>query len=186
MLFTIVEDFGKTLGESWSSYLEWRGIPFEHFDSLDGILRPSLFTPETAEDWDHVVHEDFMISYITDLTYARKVHSSLGTGSIVGFSYSDHEETNEGFLGYEIIDGSCNVSLITNWGNDFEIVNQALAPNALVPTLSQIENIHRHLLANHGDDNHVMGCRIISVYSTAHMPDALQETLAGKTPITPH
>jgi hypothetical protein len=168
MLFTIVEDFGKTLGESWSSYLEWRGVSLERFDSLDGMLRPSLFTPETVEDWGHVVA-------------ARKVHFSLGTGVIVGFSYSDHEEINERFLGYDIIDGWCDVSLLTNRGNDFEIVNQAL-----VPTLSQIENIHRHLLANHGDDNPVMGCRIISVYSTAHMPDALQETLAGKTPITPH
>ena len=54
MLFTIVEDFGVADGESWSSYIEWRGIQFDRFDSLDGILRPSLFTPETEEDWAHV------------------------------------------------------------------------------------------------------------------------------------
>lgn len=186
MLFTIVEDFGKTSGEAWSSYLEWRGIPFERFDSLDGILRPDLFTPETAEDWDHVVHENLMIGYITDLAYARRIHSSLGTGSLVGFSYSDHQDTTEDFLGYDIIDGTCNVSLFTNWGNDVEIINQALAPNAPVPALSQIDIIHRYLLSNYGDDNHVKDCRVTSVYSTAHMTEVSQGTATNHDRITPH
>ena len=169
MLFTIIEDFGVANGEKWTDYLEWRCMHFERFDSLDGILRSSLFTPESTEDWDHVVHENFMITYLTDFNYARDLHARIGAGSLIGFTYSDHDELDEGFLGYDIIDGYCAVSLLTNWGNDVEIVNGALGSNALIPTLAQVESIHQFLTSNHGDDNHVEGCRIVSVYSTRNL-----------------
>ena len=110
-----------------------------------------------------------MLSYLTDFDYALQTHVRIGKGSLVGFAYSDHDETIEGFLGYDIIDGYCDVSLLTNWGNDVEIVNRSLGSNALVPTLAQAESIHKFLTSNHGDDNHVEGSRIISVYSTGHL-----------------
>ena len=166
MLFTIIENFGVADGDAWTSYLEWRGVHFDRFDSLDGILRKSLFTPESDEDWKHVVCEDFMLSYLTDFDYAHQKHAQIGSGSLMGLSHSEHDETDEGFLGYDLIDGYCDVSLLTNWGNDVEIVNRALGSNALVPTLAQIESIYEFLTTNHGDDNHVEGCRIASVYST--------------------
>ncbi len=42
MLFTIVEPFSASDGEKWEIYCEWRGMKFERFDSIDGILRPNL------------------------------------------------------------------------------------------------------------------------------------------------
>jgi hypothetical protein len=169
MLFTIVENFGVADGEPWSSYIEWRGIHFDRFDSLDGILRKSLFTPESEEDWSHVVCENFKLSYLTDFSHAHQTHVRMGIGSLMGFAYTEHDEANEGFLGYDIIDRFCDVSLLTNWGNDVEIVNHAIGSNALVPTLAQVERIHEFLTSNHGDDNHVKDCRIVSVYSTGHL-----------------
>ena len=170
-LFTIVEDFGPSDGEAWTHYLEWRSIHFERFDSLDGMLRQSLFTPESIDDWDHVVCRNFMVSYLKDFDYAQQVQLRIGAGSLMGFSYSEHDESDEGFLGYDIIDGYCDISLLTNWGNDVEMVNRALGSNALVPTLGQVESIHAFLTSHHGDDNHVKDCRVISVYSTHPMRD---------------
>lgn len=175
MLFTIVEDFGVADGDAWTSYLEWRGIHFERFDSLDGMLRKSLFTPESPEDWKHVVCENFMLSYLTDFDYAYQMHALIGTGSLLGFSYSGHDEKNEGFLGYDIIDGYCDVSLLTNWGNDVSIVNIALGSNALVPTIDQVQKIHDYLNSHHSDDDHVKGSRIVSVYSTDHLQKISQK-----------
>jgi hypothetical protein len=169
MLFTIIEDFGVSDGEAWTRYLEWRGVHFERFDSLDGILRKRLFTPESAEDWKHVACENFMLNYLTDFDYARQMHAQIGAGSLMGLSYSEHDETNMGFLGYDIIDGYCDVSLLTNWGNDVEVVNRSLGSNALVPTLALVQRIHEFLTSHHGDDSHVDGCQIVSVYSTRHL-----------------
>jgi hypothetical protein len=92
-----------------------------------------------------------MLSYLTDFDYAHQTHIRIGSGSLIGFAYSEHDETNEGFLGYDIIDGYSDVSLLTNWGNDeVEIVNRALGSNALVPTLAQVVSIHEFLTSSHG------------------------------------
>ena len=72
MLYTIVEPFGPESGESWSAYIRWRGIPFSRFDSIDGILRPNLFTDPRDEDWQYIVNENFMLHLITDQDYAEK------------------------------------------------------------------------------------------------------------------
>ena len=92
-----------------------------------------------------------MLSYLTDFDYAHQTHIRIGSGSLIGFAYSEHDETNEGFLGCDIIDGYSDVSLLTNWGNDeVEIVNRALGSNALVPTLAQVVSIHEFLTSSHG------------------------------------
>ena len=173
MLFAIVEDFGPAEQEAWTNYLEWRGIQFERFDSLDGILRKSLFSPESDEDWQHIVCESFMLSYLTDFDYAHQTHCRIGSGRLVGLRYSEHDETNEGFLGYDILDRCCDVSLLTNWGNDVEVVNRSLGSNALVPTLAKVESIHQYLTSHHAEDGHVIGCRIVSVYSTGHLKNRI-------------
>jgi len=165
MLYTIVESFGHAGDDSWKNYLEWRGLNFKRFDSLDGMLRPSLFTPETVDDWDHVVCDNFMIDFMNDRDFAQRAHSRIGAGDLVGFTYEDHDQEDPGFLGYDIIDGYSDISLITNWGNDVEIINRALASNALLATIDDANRIHDYLINNHAKDPHVEDCKIISIYS---------------------
>jgi hypothetical protein len=47
MLYSIVESFSPLSGDAWDKYCNWRGLRFERFDSIDGLLRPSLFDPKT-------------------------------------------------------------------------------------------------------------------------------------------
>ena len=166
-LFTIIESFGPPQGASWSYYIEWRGLSFDRFDSIDAILRPSLFTPESEEDWKHVSLESCMTHLITDYEYAAQKRSQMQRGDIVGLRYDDHDESDAAFLGYDLIDGSLDVSLLTNWGNDMASINRALGPNALVQSFSVVQSIQNHLLSTCIDDGHVDGCRIVSIYGTA-------------------
>lgn len=170
-LYTIIESFGPDDGDKWTRYCEWRGLDFEGFDSIDGILRPNLFTPSDDMDWDHVVNEDFMIHFFTDLPYARQKHKSLGRGALVCFSFDSHDEGSPDFLGYDLIDPVCDVSLLTNWGNDKDIVNQAIGPRGLIRDFECISAIREHLLAAHPTDDHVKSCRIVSIYTTDHAGD---------------
>jgi len=160
MLFTLIEPFGPLSGEAWTSYLRWRGRPFARFDSIDGILRPALFRPVTAADWAQTI----IPHYFSDLTYARKKQSDLGLGDLVGLDFETHDESHPDFLGFDLIDGHDHVSLLTNWGNDVDLINQALSPAALIPTLLQIRAIQEELVNHHGEDGHVIGCRIVSLY----------------------
>lgn len=164
MLFTIVESFSPNDGDRWQSYCQWRGLAFKRFDSIDGILRPSLFDDPTGEDWHHVVNEDFKLHLITDYDYAVQKHREMSQGDLVGLKFSEHDESNPRFLGFDLIDGYCDVSLLTNWGNDVDSINHSLSSNALVLSYQIIEAIQQELLRANGNDAHVEGCQIVSIY----------------------
>lgn len=166
MLYTIVEPFSVADGQKWASYCEWRGLTFERFDSIDGILRPNLFDTPEDSDWEHIVNENFMLHLITDFSHAMHKHAQIGRGDIVGLRFENHDAEDEGFLGFDIIDGYCDVSLLTNWGNDVEIINNSVAPNALILDLTAAQDILHTLQNDWGDDPHVKGCRIVSIYQT--------------------
>jgi hypothetical protein len=164
MLFTLVESFSPQDGERWAGYCAWRGIAFERFDSIDRILRPSLFSPKDGADWSHVVKEDFMIDIITDRSFAVEKLRRIGKGDIVGITFEDHDEHDPRFLGYDLIDGCCSVSLFTNWGNDHEMINRSLAANGLVCSFSVANSIRDELIKTASGDGHVNGCRVIAIY----------------------
>lgn len=165
MLFAVVQPFSPACGEGWKGYCSWRGITFDRFDSVDRILRPSLFSPNTAADWEHVIAADFRTHLIKDYDYALEARQRIGRGDIVGLRFEDHDERHPGFAGYDIIDGYCSVSLLTNWGNDIACINEALSPNALVRCLETARRIHQELLQKHASDAHVEGSQIVSVYN---------------------
>ena len=165
MLFTIIESFSPNDGDRWTSYCKWRGLTFTKFDSIDGILRPTLFNaPTKDEDWNHVVNEDFKLHLITDYEYAVKKHNEIGKGDLVGLKFDKHNESDSCFLGFDLIDRYCDVSLLTNWGNDVEIINRSLSPSGLVLSRQLINEIQEELLRTSGDDSHVKGCQIVSIY----------------------
>ena len=61
MYYKIVEKFGPENGDRWERYLDCRGLDLIKFDSVDGVLRPDLFEPESNEDWKNCVNEDFKL-----------------------------------------------------------------------------------------------------------------------------
>lgn len=164
MLFTIVESFSPRDGDSWISYCQWRGLAFTGFDSIDGILRPSLLSNLEDEDWNHIDHENFRVHLITDADYAVRKHTEIGQGDLVGLKFSEHDESDPHFLGFDLIDGYYDVSLLTNWGNDVDSINCSLSSNALVLSYPIVEAIQQELLRTSDTDLHVEGCQIVSIY----------------------
>jgi hypothetical protein len=164
MLFTIVESFSPLDGDRWAAYRAWRGIAFERFDSIDRILRPSLFSPKDGTDWRYVVKEDFMTDFITDRNFAVEKRRNIGRGDIVGVTFENHDEHGSRFLGYDLIDGCRSVSLFTNWGNDHEMINHSLGTNGLVSSFSLANAIQDELIKTSSGDGHVDGCRVIAIY----------------------
>ena len=118
MYFKILEKFGPESGERWTEYLDWRKIALIKFDSVDGMMRPDLFEPRTHDDWRNCVNEDYKLNLITNVEYAAEVASKNPNSDIVGVDIElDHAPSNiDGLLGFDIIDGYCSTSLLTNWG----------------------------------------------------------------------
>ncbi|MEQ1840449.1 MAG: hypothetical protein ABL994_08570, partial [Verrucomicrobiales bacterium] len=87
-----------------------------------------------------------------------------GQGDLVGLRFIDHDESQRGFLGFDLIDGYFSVSLLTNWGNDVAFINEVIGSNALVPNFQLISSIQTQLFTKYGQDNHVENCHIVSIY----------------------
>ena len=165
MLYSIIETFGPENGDSWQNYCSWRQIEFERFDSIDGMLRPNLFSEIEDSDWSHIVNENYMLHLITDLEFANYKREQIGSGSIVGVLTDAHDEHNPHFCGYDVIDKYWDVSLLTNWGSDISLINKRIRPNALLAHIGVAKEVHEYLLAEYSTDDHVADCQIVSIYN---------------------
>jgi hypothetical protein len=167
MYYKIVERFGPEDGDRWQNYLEWRGLNLSSFDSMDGILRPDLFKPESDEDWRNCVNEQFKLNLITNLEYARGILDRYDNSVLVGVEIELQEGYNpeDGLLGFDIIDSYCDVSLVTNWGTDEEsIINNYVMNNGLIGALGRALQIRDLLRKEFSEDSHAENCEVWAVY----------------------
>lgn len=167
MLFKVVEKFGPDSGEAWSSFLKWRKFEFSSFDSVDGMLRPDVFEPETEQDWNNCVNTDYKLNLITSFEYAQNILDNNGNAEIVGVEIElEYEpESKKGLLGYDIVDEFCDVSLLTNCGfEDLEFVNNRLQKNGLVREFSLAIELRNEIREKYADDGHAEGCSVWAVF----------------------
>ena len=166
--YKIVKRFGPGDGEMWREYLKWRGLELTRFDSVDGILRPSMFVPKTGRDWKNCVEEDYMIHLITSLAYAKSILSRYEGATIVGVELDVERDyvPAAGLLGYDIIDGYCDVSLVTNFGTgeDCAAFNDEVMENGLIGDLACALRVRDALRAEWPGDSHARDCGVWAVY----------------------
>ena len=168
MYYKIVEKFGPDNGDRWRDYLQWRGLNLTSFDSVDGILRPNLFDPESKEDWANCVNENCKLNLITNINYAKFILNQYKNAALVGVNIELDESytPREGLLGFDIIDGYCDVSLVTNWGADEAgILNQHIMPNGLIKDLYQALKIRDLLRKDYSNDSHAGSCEVWAIYN---------------------
>lgn len=167
MYYKIVERFDPEDREKWQDYLKWRGLTLVSFESVDGILRPDLFQPESYEDWRNCVNENNKLSLITNLDYARKISKRYENPVLVGVEIELEEgyEPEDSLLGFDIIDSYCDVSLVTNWGTDEEgLINRFVLPNGLIGDLGRALQIRNLLRNDFSEDPHAGNCEVWAVY----------------------
>ena len=171
MYYKVIRQFGPSSGAEWTQYAAWRGLSgVSRFDSIDGILRPDLFSPVSQEDWDHCVQADLRTSLLKDGAYAQRVAGRIPGAVVVGVVPGVTEDTAlpEGVVGFDLLDGDEHVSLLTNWGSDpAGLIRPYLSSNAIVSELRDAMALHALLLARFPEDPHVCGSSIWAVVDCA-------------------
>ncbi len=80
--YTAIERFDPDNGERWVGYIRWLGrTDLKRLVTLDSLLCPPVVHPESADNWQFVSKEEFMLDFFTDLDFVlRRVSepSSLG------------------------------------------------------------------------------------------------------------
>jgi hypothetical protein len=168
MNYIITEKFGPG-SKNWDAYAQWAGLErCEAYYSIDGLMRKGLFTPETTEDWDNCVQEDYKLHLITNLDYAKEVFKKFSNAEILGV-VRDPRSFNEGILpnhmlvGYDIIDGYNDISLITNWGGK-ESIDVKLNEAALIEDIDQAYQLKGKLRREYPEEPHASECEVWAVY----------------------
>ncbi len=167
MYYKVVESFGPETGDKWQRYLEWRGLKLTGFESVDGILRPDLFEPQTKDDWQNCVNVDFKLGLITSLAYARTFLARYENATLVGVEIELEAGyvPKDGLLGFDIIDAYCDVSLITNWGTEEEDdFSEHVMPNGLIGDLTRALQIRNSLREKFPEDSHAQSCEVWAIY----------------------
>lgn len=153
------------LSEEWRSYCQWRERDFTSFDSLDSTLRNSRIDVEDEEFWNYCVSSSrYLTDVVNDFGYAQRFAQRCDADEILMFDFLDSEDASRQVIGYDLLDGGFRYSLLTNFGNDFTIVNDSLGPNGLIPDKEKAREIHGWFMENMPDDPHVIGSRVFAVY----------------------
>ena len=168
MLYKVVDRFGPDSGDLWRDYLAQSHYgQLTSFDSVDSALRGDCPFPESGEDWSNCILEDFKLSLITNLDYARNVHSRFPNLDLIAVDieldvdYVQHER----ILGYDIIDDQCGNSLIANWRNDIETFNAIeFQNNGLIEELLVALRLRDYLRRTYASDPHARGCHVWGIY----------------------
>lgn len=171
MKYIIVEKFGPG-DDKWKSYAKWVGLEnCQGYYSIDGIIRRTLFQPESMEDWENCINEDYKLHIITNINYAKKIITKFPNGEIIGI-IENPKLSNERIpmdhilMGYDIIDGYNDISLLTNWGGkDGGIIkNLKLNSSALLDNINYAYELKEMLRKDFFHDNHAEDCEVWAIY----------------------
>jgi hypothetical protein len=107
----------------WGKYIAWSGLEqLDEVVSLDGTLCPTVLPNIKPANWDHIVNENLMLNFFTDLDYLRNETAEIRRKNIlcVFRNPGDHPSSQvpEGFefVGYDLVDKDASISALTNCG----------------------------------------------------------------------
>jgi len=120
--YAAIERFDPGNGERWLGFTRWLGrTDLQRIISLDSTLCPPVVHPESANDWQFVAKEEFMLDFFTDLDFVRQrvaghrpsvivaVARDPAPEEINGFSLPDFE-----FAGFDVVDTQFTASALFN------------------------------------------------------------------------
>lgn len=187
--YIATEPFGPWEGEAWRKYAAWVAIPgLRELVSLDSGLCPTLLPEIEREDWAHIVNEDFMLAFFTDLDYLL---SRLPPGAprnllCVFRNPPEHPSPPRDigdvkFVGYDVVDVHGDVSALSNCGGfDKAFAKEELAPYGLLSTRERAFEVRDALLRHYPDESHA-DCHVWAVYRVIERGDSPSDNTMRRT-----
>jgi hypothetical protein len=160
-LYIVTEPFDPGRGADWDKYISWSGLTqLREVVSLDGYLGRRVVDEIVPEDWPHIVNEDFMLDYFTDLDYLiGRVGSLEGRNLLCLYKNPDQQppppDSRFIFEGYDLVDVQGGVSALTNCGG-FPLVfdNGELNPVGLMSALARCRAVRDALTVHYPSHRH--------------------------------
>ncbi len=121
--FVATEKFDK-YDAAWAGYIAWSGLEqLDEIISLDSSLCPTVLPDIKTKYWNHIVNENFMLHFFTDLDYLRSETASILRKNLLcvfrnPLTHPSAAQVPKGFefIGYDLVEKDSGVSALTNCG----------------------------------------------------------------------
>jgi hypothetical protein len=164
-LFIANHRFGPWHAERWQGYVTWSGLTqLEELVSLDALLCTRVLDEVKDEYWPHVVNEDFMLDYFTDLEFMINQLLDIKEKNVLCVFRNPMSHPTPPsdilqfeFVGYDLIDVQTAVSALSNCGGfPKAFSNDQINEFGLLDTHEAAAKVQNSLLENYPDECHAM------------------------------
>ncbi len=120
--YTTIERFDPGNGERWVGFTRWLGRnDFKRIITLDSNLCPPVVHPESANDWQYVAKEEFMLDFFTSLDFVRQRVAGRRPAMVLAVARDPSAEDLDGFphpdfefAGFDVVDTQFAASALLN------------------------------------------------------------------------
>ncbi len=155
----------------WEKYKNWSKLHhLTEVVSLDSILCPPVIERDNDNDWDHLVKEDYMIDFYTNLDYLKKKLNDKEGYSLLAVvrepDHSDRQPRLHGFelLGFELVDREMSISALTNCGGfDETFMPNELNQYGLIDNRDKAFDVRTRLIQNNPVERHA-DCWVFEIW----------------------
>jgi hypothetical protein len=155
----------------WASYVATTGL--HHLNevvTLDGLLCPPILQDVKPNYWPHIVNEDFMLQFFTDLEFLLAEIARVPARNVLcvyrnpeAHPHPPSEQFLE-FVGYDLVDVYGSNSALTNCGGfPKAFLDSELTPQGLLPKRERAFEVQHALRREYKDERHA-DCHVWAVY----------------------
>lgn len=120
--YTAIERFDPDNGERWINFTRWLGrTDFKRIITLDNALCPPVVHPESANDWQFVAKEEFMLDFFTNLDFVLKRIVGHRPSVVLAVARDPSREDVDNFsqpdfelAGFDVVDTQFTASALLN------------------------------------------------------------------------
>jgi hypothetical protein len=120
--YAAIERFDRDNGERWKSFTRWLGrSDLTRIVTLDSSLCPTVVHPESADDWEFISKEEFMLDFYTSLDLVLNRIIGHRPSEVIAVARDPSAEEVEGFphpefelAGFDVVDAEFSTSALLN------------------------------------------------------------------------
>jgi hypothetical protein len=168
--FIATKKFDKS-DRRWKKYIAWsRLTQLEELVSLDQSLCPTVLPDTKADYWPHIVNENYVIDFFTDLAYLRVLTAGIERKNLLCVFRdpptqpdSEAPEAFE-FVGYDLVEAPTGISALTNCGGFPDVfANSELSEKGLLTSHIRSLEVQIELRRCHPDEPHA-NCHLWAIF----------------------
>jgi hypothetical protein len=169
--FIATEQFDKS-DTAWAKYIAWSGLEqLDEIVSLDSSFCPTVLPDIKVEYWNHIVNEDFMLHFFTDLDYLRSEIASILQKNLLcvfrnPIDHPSAEQVPKGFefIGYDLLDKESRTSALMNCGGfPKAFSNSELSEKGLLRTYERVRTVQDALVREYPHEHHA-DCHLWAIF----------------------